>query len=227
MLIEETLRGGYGGLFHEVTVDDTYRLKMLQFTPEIFYDCGGNIGITARYASELFPNCKIISVEPNKENYDVFRYFTDKYKSIIVINKAIGIGQVWHGLTAANGSGETYLSEGLGYPKLAMEDQEGSSIERAAVQTIMPDELINEFYEEGKKTVFKLDIEGAENIIWDHKPSMDALKKMDYFAAEIHSYGIDGIELEHVKYRTKSALKEFNKTHLCILDGVHFYATKK
>lgn len=226
MRLEETLRGGYGGLFHEVTIDDTYKLKELDFVPSIFWDAGGNIGITARYARTLFPDCLIVSVEPHKENCDVYTYFT-KDANTILINKAIGMGNVWHGLTAANGSGETYLSEGLGYSKEAMDIRDGDGIERALVGTIMPDELIAAYYKEGAKTAFKCDIEGAENIIWDHKPSMDALKKMDYLCFEVHWYGIDAIEWQHVQKRTKKALKEFEKTHTCQLDGVHFYARKK
>jgi FkbM family methyltransferase len=226
MLIEETLRGGYNGLFGEVCIEDCYRLKQLKFVPDLIVDAGCNIGIFSRYARELFPNAIIVGIEAHKENYDLAKYFT-KDKSIIFINKAIGQGNVWHGTTAANGSGETYLSEGLGYPQKSMIEQDGKSIERATVETVMLDEIINTYYKDGMKAILKLDIEGAENCLWSHKPSMDAIKKIDYIAAEIHWYGIDGIEYKKVQIATRKALKELEETHITELDNVHFFAHKR
>lgn len=226
MLIEETLRGGYAGLFGEVCTEDCYRLKQLDFVPDLVIDAGCNIGVFTRFARELFPQSLIVSIEPHKENYDLAKYFT-KDKSIIFINKAIGQGNVWHGTTAANGSGETYLSEGLGYPAKSMREMDGDSVERSPVETVMLDEIINTYWREGMKAVLKVDIEGAENILWSHKPSMDAIKKMDYLCFEIHWYGADAIEWEKVQVATKAALKELEETHITELDNVHFFATKK
>lgn len=226
MLIEETLRGGYLGLVGEVVDTDCYRLKSIDFEVNVFFDIGANVGVATRYARQLFPDALIISVEPHKENFDLLKYFT-KDTNTIFINKAIGKGGIWHGTTAANGSGETYLSEGLGYPQKAMLAQNGEGIERSDVGTIMLDEIINTYYKDGMKAILKLDIEGAENIVWSHKPSMDAIKKMDYIAAEIHWYAIDGVEHKKVKVATINALKSFEETHYTELDGVHFWATKK
>lgn len=229
MKLEEIWDGAAAGLYGEVVVEDTYKIKELKFIPTICFDFGCNIGIFTRYVRSLFPECFIVAVEPDKDNFKWAKYFTPEDDKILFINKAIGQGQIYHGLTAANGSGETYLSSGLGYPKEKMEYAVDNKlgIEQSNIETVMPDELINKFVKEGDKFIVKMDIEGNEHVVFDHEPSMEALKKADYLCFEIHKYAIDGQEHENVGYYTNKRLKEFRATHYCILDGVHFYAIKK
>lgn len=227
--IEDTLNGGYNGLYAEVVTEDTYKIKDLQFVPTIAFDLGSNVGVFTRYIHSMFPECFIVAVEPNEDNFNTAKKFTIPDEKILSINKAIGIGQTYHGLTAANGSGETYLSSGLGYPKEKMEYAVDNKlgIEQSNIETVMPDELINKFVKEGDKFIVKMDIEGNEHVVFDHEPSMEALKKADYLCFEIHKYAIDGQEHENVGYQINKHLKSFRLTHDCWLDGVHFWATKK
>lgn len=229
MKIGEIWNGAAEGLFGEVVTEDTYKIKDLKFVPQIVLDLGCNIGIFTRYIRSLFPDCFIVSVEPNKENIEYAKMFTAEDDKILFINKAIGIGQIYHGLTAINGSGETYLSSGLGYPKEKMEYAVDNNlgIEKSDIETVMPDELINKFVKNGDRFIVKMDIEGSEHIVFDHEPSMAALKKADYLCFEIHKYAIDGQEHEDVGYYTNKHLKSFRQTHNCWLEGVHFWATKK
>jgi FkbM family methyltransferase len=224
--IEDTLNGGYLGLEGEVVTSDCYKLKELKFVPEIIFDFGANVGIFSRYARSLFPDALIIAVEPHKENCEVFERFT-KDEKIILINKAIGQGNLWHSTTAKNGAGESYVSEGLGFPHDEMNIRVGNSVEQSNVETIMPDKIINTYLKEGMTSVLKLDCEGAENIIWGHEPSMEAIKKIDYIAAEIHFYAISGKTWQEVQDKTRAALKSLELTHDCELDNVNFWATKK
>ena len=62
--LEQTLNGGYNGLYHEVAVADCYKLRTIKFTPNVFIDIGSNVGVAARLARELFPNALIVCVEP-------------------------------------------------------------------------------------------------------------------------------------------------------------------
>src|SRR5271154_1216058 len=95
--IEDTLNGGYGGLYGEVVTHDCYRLKKLPFIPEIIYDMGSNVGCFSLFAKSLFPNAKIIAVEPDDENYSHYlRFVATKYKDVLIIHRAIGApGQVY------------------------------------------------------------------------------------------------------------------------------------
>lgn len=244
--LEDALNGCYNGLYGEVVDKDIYHLrdvedivsvndplyihekghkKRFNFIPDIFFDLGANVGVFTRYAHSLYPKALIISVEPNEDNAAVFKRFTPKSNNIIFLNKAIGNGVMWHHKNAVNGSGESYVSEGLGYPKDQM--AKNKNVELSSVETIMLDELINTYYRNGMRSILKLDIEGGENAIWEHKPSMDALKKIDYITGEIHFYALHGGTWQSVQDNTREALKSLEETHDCELDNVNFWATKK
>lgn len=222
MKLEETLNGGYAGLYGEVVTEDVYHLRQLNFVPDLIFDIGANVGIFARYARELFPEARIVSVEPHPENCAVFREHTDLRRTVLH-QVALGNGPLYHGLTAANGSGETYLSAGLGYPLQEMEKavEEGSAYERALIPAVRFVSLYATYFEEGLKTVAKIDCEGAENSIWSDPLSLAALRKIDYIAMELHYYAHTGGEVfDTMIMLTNKALKYLGETHDCIKDGV-------
>lgn len=227
--LEEILAGDYGGLYGEVVVADTYRLRQVEFQPDIIFDIGANIGIFSRYARELFPKALVIAVEPNPGNCNLFRRFAPPDR-LILVQMALGRGTIFHGLTARNGSGETYLSAGLGYPYMDMVAAVRSN-QGLVFSDVPPIELhqliYGGYWRPGMKTLVKIDCEGAENSIWESPLSMLALKKVDYLAMEIHDYALNGNELSMVKEKTQQALQEFESTHYCERKGVHFWATKK
>lgn len=224
MKIENTLNGGYLGLVGEVETEDCYRLRRVGFTPSVIYDVGGNVGVFARFARKLFPDALIVSVEPHKANCKIFKKYTND-KNTILIEKAIGIGQVWRDKNATNGAGENYISDSVGYPKDEMVNDE--RMELMETETIMIDELVNTYLKEGMKSILKLDIEAGENVIWNHKPSMDALKRIDYICCELHRFGLHGGTWQAVQDKTKEALASLEETHICESEGVHFWATEK
>lgn len=229
MKLHETLNGGYAGLHGEVVTHDCYRLRTLPFIPDVIFDFGGNIGIFARFARELFPDALIVSVEPHPENRSVFKEFT-KDDKIILIEKAIGRGKMWHNLGARNGSGESYVSSGLGFDKemMASAVRNNQGVEASGVDAVMPDEIIWQYWKPGMKAVLKCDCEGCENFVFTDKHSMDMIKQMDYIAMEVHFYALTGGKpWEEVQEQTRAALKELEETHICELDNVHFWAIKK
>ncbi len=215
--INETLNGGYLGLVGEVVTHDCYRLKSLDFVPDTVLDLGGNVGVFARYCRDLYPEALIVSVEPHPENRATYKKFTDDSR-IILIEKAIGTGIIRHDKGAANGSGEVYLSSGLGYPESEM-----GFMEKFDIDTVMPDELIKKY----KPQLVKIDVEGNEHAIFTHEPSMLALRNIDYICMEVHFYALHGGLSQEVREKTIQALDSFKGTHDCLLDGVHFYARKK
>lgn len=244
--INDTLNGGYAGLYGEVVDKDIYHLRNVEdivsvndplfvhekghpsrinFVPDVIFDFGANIGVFTRYARTLFPNALIISIEPDDSNCEAFMKFTKDFSNIVFIKKAIGQGKIWRSKNAVNGSGENYLSVGLGYPEKEL--VEDGRMELSKVESVMPDEIINTYLKDGMRSILKLDIEGAENIIWSHKPSMDALSKIDYITGEIHFFGINAKEWSEVQVKTNEAFEKIGLTHNLEIDNVHIYATKK
>jgi len=229
MKLEETLNGGYNGLYGEVVTYDIYRLKKIPFKPDIIFDFGANIGVFTRYARTLFPDALIVSVEPHPANVALFKHFTNDHNNIL-IEKAIGRGKMWHNLGAVNGSGESYVSSGLGFENDMMRNAADMSlgIEDTMIECVMPDTIIYQFWKPGMKAIWKCDIEGGENVIYGDKSSMEAISQMDYITMEVHWYALTGgLAYDEVKAATLKAIDELKETHNTELDNVTFWALKK
>ena len=125
-----------------------------------------------------------------------------------------------------NGSGEVYLSSGLGYPEGEMDKCPGK-LDRYKIETVMPSELLKKYVKDGQKVLVKIDIEGNEHTIFTHEPSMKALRECDYVCMEVHWYALHGGLVSEVREKTQAALDSFKATHDCELDNVHFWARKK
>ena len=52
-------------------------------------DAGANIGLAAVYFSAEYPNARIISIEPDKENFALLQKNTSNYKNVTCINAAL------------------------------------------------------------------------------------------------------------------------------------------
>ena len=222
--IEDTLKGGFNGLFGEVVTCDIYKLKELKFTPDIVFDLGGNVGVFSRFIMSLFPDALIVAVEPDTENHTHFKKFTPD-KNLILINKAIGTSEVFRVNGAVNGAHEVYLSKMTGYSQEGFNEK--ATFEKTGVGFITVPELVKEYLKPGMRSLIKIDIEGAENSIFEDEASMEELRKMDYVTMEIHRFALTGKEQQEVNELTERALKSFEATHDCKYEHPMFYATKK
>ena len=210
MELENSLNGGYKGLYGEVVTEDCYRLKQLDFVPDIIFDLGSNIGVFTRYAKDLFPSAHIISVEPHIDNFLSLKKFTES-SNIDFINKAIGVGTIYRVPNDINGAHESYIND--------------SRFNATECDCVMPNELIATYLKDGKKSFLKLDIEGNENVIWKHSLSMRALKQIDFIAMELHFLATNWTEED--KANTYNVMQSFKDTHECEYLPPMFYAKKK
>ncbi len=229
MKLEDSLNGGYAGLYGEVVTEDCYRLRTLNFKPDVIFDIGANVGVFARHARSLFPDARIVSVEPDPKNCSVYlEHFPEGNTALLKL--ALGKGKIYHGLTARNGSGETYLSAGLGYPEVLMrshvrqnpKDMEVSDVGCRTLQQIVIPET-----RDGQSSLLKIDCEGAENIIWGDKLAMHCLQRADYICMEIHFYALTGGEMPAVTKAISDAIEELKETHYVEFEGVHLWARKR
>jgi len=225
--IEESLKGGYRGLYGEVVTCDMYHLHQVTFQPDVIFDIGANVGVFSRFARELFPKALIVAVEPDPENAAVFRKFTHD-PNLILLEVALGSGLVYRGLTAANGAGESYLSVGLGFPKAEVEQaaERRQGIEVTSVRSFSLVDLVNPYWNSKLKSLMKIDCEGAENGLWQDPASMILLRMMDYLTIEVHCYAFTGAVHAEVVEATHQALQSLRTSHRCELDGVYFWATR-
>jgi FkbM family methyltransferase len=221
--LEETLCGGYAGLYGEVVTCDMYRLKQVKFQPDIIFDVGANVGVFSRYARTLFPKALIVALEPHPENLFYFRKFTND-PNLVLVPKALGTGMIYRCSGAPNGAGESYLCSGLGFSILK---EVSDRLTATTIPAITLGELVHDYWRVGMKAILKVDCEGAENSIWMDALSMSFLPLMDYLCMELHDYSLTNEGCGEVKSITVAALKLLEATHTCERDGVYFWATKK
>lgn len=222
--LEDTLGGRWSGLRGEVVDEDCYKIRSLKFVPDLVFDIGANVGTFTRFALDLWPRCQVVAVEPDPENAAHFRKFTDMSR-VEFIEAAIGKGQIWKASGAANGSGEVYMSCGVGYPKhkvLKAENLSKSFVPAVNLRDLMKDRLSHNL-----KTVLKIDIEGAEHSIFSDPRSMKYLWRVDYLAIELHRYAIDGQEQEEANELVKMAIELLGDSHFVKVEGVHLWAWKR
>lgn len=224
------LNNEYAGLYGEVVEYDVYHLRDvpnavsvndptyvhwyghsgIDFVPDTVVDLGANVGVFTRYASSLWPDTKIISVEPNPDNCRVFREYTHS-PNVTLIEAAVGRGQVYHS-PGANGAMEVYLTKSIGFPLLAGQDY----------KTVMLTDLTIK-----GKSLLKIDIEGNETVIFSDPKSVEMMKTFDYICMELHYYGVSSEAVEEVRKKTDEVLESFKETHNTRYDHIYFYARKK
>lgn len=240
-MLEESLNGGYAGLYGEVVTADVYHIRDVadivsindpnyvhekghpqgfNFIPDVVLDLGANVGIFSRYARTQFPSALIVSVEPNQSNCSVFKQFTSDDR-IILIEKGIGKNNLYRVPNALNGAMEVYLSEGAGFA-----EKELSGYGKTSIGSVMLMDL-KRYIKDGDRVLLKLDIEGNETVIFSDADSMAMLKTFGYIAIELHYYAATFEKNTKVKEITDAALAELSETHNTRYDGIYFYATKK
>lgn len=241
MKLEDSLNGGYGGLYGEVVDEDSYHVRDLDdivsindptfihrkghkrkfnFIPDVVLDLGANVGVFSRYARQLFPNALIIAVEPDKNNCDIFKEHTSDER-IILIEKAIGDGEIFKARKAANGSLEVYMSKNIGY-----DDDDFKLFEKSDVQAIKITKL-KQYINPGDRVLLKLDIEGNETSIFSDAASMKMLSTIDYIAGELHFFANDGLKLVGVVDLVNESMDQLRKTHDVEQIDKYFFAVKR
>lgn len=158
-------------LFHE------YHLTH-SITPRFILDGGGNIGMTAVYFANIYPDAKILSVEPDSGNFKTLQLNVAAYPNITALQGGIwektthlvirdgGLGE-WNYIVEEARPGET------GIPAYAISD---------LMQTYAPDGF----------DLVKLDIEGSEKVVMV-APDVDTwLTPAKTFITELHDRMIPG-----------------------------------
>ena len=135
--------------------------RAFDFEPNVIFDLGANVGVFTTYAHKLFPKAKIISVEPDQDNFKQLSERTIGLNySGALINKPVGKGIARRAKGAPNGTGECYLSESIGYTIDQL--NEGDVFYEDNYHCVSFDRLCDKFCLSTDKIVVKMDIEGAE-----------------------------------------------------------------
>ena len=140
------------------------------FKPNLIFDIGGNIGVVAVVLANIYPDAKIYSFEPVKENFDILKRNTEYYKNISAIQ--CGLGNKTEHRMIFKSSDPSNLG---GFSTFIKDGGENSEIALVKMETIC-----NEF---GTPDLIKIDVEGAEYEILGDIPDIENVK---WIAGELH-----------------------------------------
>ena len=153
-------------------------LGLNNINPKLILDLGANIGLTTAYLKDIYPDCEIICLEPDRNNFEQLRENTKNLTNIKRLNAA-----VWHR--------SSKLEEINDEPSIIIEDwgksfREQTNESSNTIQGFTISEILvqssHQFID-----LLKIDIEGAERFIFNKEISdLNFLKITRCIAIEIH-----------------------------------------
>lgn len=144
----------------------------VNISPHYIIDLGANIGLSAIYYANRYPNAIIIALEPDEENFNLLKLNSQPYSNIIPLNKAIWSESKKINLLKSENGNWAYQTT----------DVKSESLK--TVEAISLFDLIQE-YNINRVGILKIDIEGTEKQIFSHN-FCDWLKRVDTIAIELH-----------------------------------------
>ena len=148
-----------------------YFIPVKDFRPKLILDCGANIGTSAVFFANMYPESKIISVEPDADNFNMLKLNTSPYPNIKCIRSAL-----WNR--------ETYIALS-GWPPAAYVTYETTLDDPKAIKTTTISKLLSD---SGFDSIdlLKVDIESAEKEVFEADDVHEWLSKVKVMAIELH-----------------------------------------
>ena len=161
--------------FKLIVLQDLYRIRGYgQDHFELILDIGANIGIFSVYAKTMFPDARIVAVEPSHEALEMLKKNTALFE-IEIDERALGTGEPLYQ------KDRTMLFNSRFVPQ----DVEGGgtySVETASLEQIFTDHAC--FL--SRPYLLKLDIEGGERYLLGHIGSETVLRHARQISMELH-----------------------------------------
>ena len=150
-----------------------YGFTINNFQPELIVDCGGNIGTSAVFFANKYPDAQIYCVEPEKENFRLLHYNTTFYDNIHLIKSA-----VWDKETFIK-----VLEEGrhpTDYMTIETTADDPAAMKTVTISKILAESGFDEI------DLLKIDIEGAEKEVFSASDVDEWLSKVKVLTVELH-----------------------------------------
>ena len=143
----------------DTTDQVVYRQVLLQkeyafdvpFAPRVIVDAGANIGTTAIYFAEKYPQAKIIAVEPAPSNFAMLAKNVKPYPAIVPVHAAL-----WNHGGEINVAPPPPDSDAVGEWGFVTHDGPGIKVRAVTMQELMAEMSVSAI------DLAKIDIEGAE-----------------------------------------------------------------
>lgn len=166
-------------LFLSAGPHDEYRFSKIGFVPDVIYDIGADCGSVTLHLHRLFPESRIIAVEPNPWSFPRLAKNAAGIPQIVPVNAAVGQGPLFE---------PTQPCEPLHWRVVPRDSPTwDESLLPSSVPAVTLDELYRSYG--GERYAVKMDCETAEVGILRHGMSRQVILDSHYFAAELHFWG--------------------------------------
>jgi FkbM family methyltransferase len=156
--------------YKQIFSDFSYNCE-LTFEPDIIVDAGANIGLASVYFANKYSNAKIISIEPEKNNFEMLKKNIANYKNITPLNAALWNKNEEVCVIDINRGNDSFQ-----VGKSAVSNSfktDGFTIEKNMDMFNLP-----------KIDLLKIDIEGAEKEVFENPTNW--LNNVNTIAIELH-----------------------------------------
>lgn len=155
--------------YHEVLVMKQYQCH-LAAAPKVIVDAGAHVGLASVYFANLYPNAKILAIEPEASNFALLTKNVSAYPNVRAINAA-----VW------SSDGFVLLEDpGNGSWGFRVGRTIGSAVPALSLSTLLANEKV------ARVDILKMDVEGAEQEIFAEHA--DWLATTDLLMIELHDW---------------------------------------
>ena len=144
-----------------------------QRAPQVIVDAGANIGLSAIFFANLFPDARIYALEPEPSNFQMLLKNVAPYEQITALNVAL-----WNENKLIS-----LVDPGLGEWGFMTEDAAHGALERGLVQALTLDRLIQD-HQLDRIDLLKLDVEGAEREVFSDPGAW--IDRVDAMIVELH-----------------------------------------
>jgi FkbM family methyltransferase len=149
--------------FKEIFIKKEYDIALPDsIDVKFIIDAGANIGFTSVFLANRYPEARIISIEPDDENFEYLTNNVKPYSNITPIKSAL-----WHKKDSIN-----IVDKGYGKRGLMIEKNEGGHV----LQATSINDLIKEF-NFTSLDILKMDIEGSEKEVFSENHAWLAITK--------------------------------------------------
>lgn len=142
-------------LYRDILLRGQYAFD-LPFSPKTIVDAGANIGMASIFFANLYPEAKVIAIEPEISNFAVLAKNVRPYSTIIPIHAAL-----WNRDGEVGVSGRDPTTGTFGKWGFRTQEGRGAKVRSITVRTLMKEMQMHSV------DVFKIDIEGAEKEIFE------------------------------------------------------------
>lgn len=164
-------------VFKQIFIDSEYEPLSGMEGVEVVLDCGANVGYSAAWFLSNFSNCEVIAVEPEESNFQALKENLKPFGSRVkVLNAAI-----W----SKNTKLQLTRSDMSGFHEWAW--QVTDSVEKNArwIPAMSVPYLIKK-YGINRVSILKMDIEGAEAVVFSEPTAKQWIENVDSIAIELH-----------------------------------------